>query len=117
MGSVPIPSTPVLCYGTMVEPLAELMRAWHVRLNDQDFSSLISPAKVLGEYTNSATPGTNYRSNAVFGVELNSFALNDKVIEPGSNVLNNNVELRVPILKLPRYLSISCFSLCSIVSW
>ena len=50
VGLLPIPSTPVLCYGTMVGPLADLMRAWHVWLNNQDFSSLISPEFVLNEW-------------------------------------------------------------------
>ena len=75
----------------MMDPLAELIRAWHVRLNDQDFSSVISPEYVLDEYTNSVTPSANYRRNIVFGVELDSFALKDEVIESGRNVL----ELRV----------------------
>ena len=93
VGSVAIPTTPVICTGTQVEPLSELMRAWHVRLNDQDFSTLLSPEFFLDEYANNNT--SNYRSNVLYGVELESFSLKDDVIESGSNVLNNNVELRL----------------------
>ena len=93
VGSVAIPTTPVICTGTQVEPLAELLRAWHVRLNDQDFSTLMSPEFFLDEYVADHT--TNYRSNALYGIELESFSLKDDVIESGSNVLNNNVELRL----------------------
>jgi len=93
VGSVAIPTTPVICTGTQVEPLSELLRAWHVRLNDQDFSTLISPEFFLDEYVADRT--LNYRSNALYGIELESFSLKDDVIESGSNVLNNNVELRL----------------------
>ena len=93
IGSVAIPTTPVICTGTQVEPLSELLRAWHVRLNDQDFSTLLHPQFCLDEYV-SGTAG-NYRSNYLYGVELESFSLKDDVIESGSNVLNNNVELRL----------------------
>ena len=79
----------------MVGPLADLMRAWHVWLNNQDFSSLISPEFVLNEYNIPVTPGTNYRSNVVFSVELESFTLKNTVIKTGSNVLNNNAELQL----------------------
>ena len=95
VGSVAIPTSPVLVSGTFVEPIAELLRAWHVRLNDQDFSTLLDPDYYLDEYSLSLTPATNYRSSAVFGVELESFSLKDDVIESGANVLNNNVELRL----------------------
>ena len=95
VGSVAIPTSPVLVSGTFVEPIAELLRAWHVRLNDQDFSTLLDPDYYLNEYSLSLTPTTNYRSSAVFGVELESFSLKDDVIESGANVLNNNVELRL----------------------
>ena len=93
IGSVAIPTTPVICTGTQIEPLSELLRAWHVRLNDQDFSTLLHPQFCLDEYA-TATVG-NYRSNYLYGVELESFSLKDDVIESGSNVLNNNVELRL----------------------
>ena len=93
IGSVAIPTTPVICTGTQIEPLSELLRAWHVRLNDQDFSTLLHPQFCLDEYA-TATVG-NYRSNYLYGVELESFSLKDDVIKSGSNVLNNNVELRL----------------------
>jgi len=93
VGSVAIPTSPVICTGTQVEPLSELLRAWHVRLNDQDFSTLLSPEFFLDEYVNDHA--SNYRSNALYGIELESFSLKDDVIESGSNVLNNNVELRL----------------------
>ena len=51
----------------------------------------MSPSVYLDEYV----AGANCRSNALFGVELESFSLKDNVIESGSNVLNNNVELRL----------------------
>ena len=44
------------------------------------------------------TDATNYflkRSNAVYGIELESFSNKDDTIESGANVLNNNVELRI----------------------
>ena len=91
VGSVAVPTSPEIVTGTQVEPITELLRAWHIRLNDQDFSSLMSPSVYLDEYA----AGGNYRSNAIFGVELESFSLKDNVIESGSNVLNNNVELRL----------------------
>ena len=95
VGSVAIPTSPVLVSGTFVKPIAELLRAWHVRRNDQEFSNLLDPNDYLDEYSLSLTPTTNYRSSAVFGVELESFSLKDDVIESGANVLNNNVELRL----------------------
>ena len=93
IGSVAIPTTLVICTGRQVEPLSELLKTWHIRLNDQDFSTLLHPQFCLDKYT-SGTAG-NYRSNYLYGVELKSFSLKDDVIESGSNLLNNNVELRL----------------------
>ena len=64
-----------------------------MRLNHHEFLTLLDPDYYLNEYSLSLTPTTNYRSSAVFGVELESFSLKDDVIESGANVLNNNVEL------------------------
>ena len=50
---------------------------------------------VCVEWVIPVTPGTNYRSNVVFSVELESFTLKNTVIKTGSNVLNNNAELQL----------------------
>ena len=51
VGSVAIPTTPVQisalgntgAEGTYTEVMAELLRAWHIRLNDQDMGTLLQP--------------------------------------------------------------------------
>jgi len=99
VGSVAIPTTPVQIQalgnvagkGTFSEVTAELLRAWHIRLNDQDMGTLLQTGQVWDEYT--ATK--NSRSNFFMGVELESFSNKDDTIESGANVLNNNVELRI----------------------
>ena len=59
VGSVAIPTTPVQVQalgnveggGTYTEVMAELLRAWHIRLNDQDMGTLLQPGQVWDEYT------------------------------------------------------------------
>ena len=99
VGSVAIPTTPVQIQalgasngeGTYTEVMAELLRAWHIRLNDQEMGTLLQPGQVWDEYTTLK----NSRSNYFMGVELESFSNKDDTIESGANVLNNNVELRI----------------------
>ena len=99
VGSVAIPTTPVqvgalgntVAEGTYTEVTAELLRAWHIRLNDQDMGTLLQPGQSWDEYT----AGKNSRSNFYMGVELESFSNKGDTIESGANVLNNNVELRI----------------------
>ena len=58
VGSVAIPTTPVQvqtvgntsALGTYTEVTAELLRAWHIRLNDQDMTTLLNPNQVWDEY-------------------------------------------------------------------
>ena len=71
--------------------MAELLRSWHVRLNDQEMGTLLQPGQVWDEYSSLK----NSRSNYFMGVELESFSNKDDTIESGANVLNNNVELRI----------------------
>ena len=99
VGSVAIPTTPVqvqalgntIGEGTYTEVTAELLRAWHIRLNDQDMGTLLQP----GQSWDECVSGENSRSNFYMGVELESFSNKDDTIESGANVLNNNVELRI----------------------
>jgi len=99
VGSVAIPTTPVqvqalgntCSQGTFTEVTAELLRSWHIRLNDQDMTTLLDPTKVWDEYQ----AGHNCRSNFFMGVELESFRSKDDTIKSSANVLNNNVELRI----------------------
>ena len=88
----------------MIQPITELMRAWSVQLNDHDFSSILSMDYYLDTSTNSVTPGTNYRSNAIFGVELEYFALKDRVID-GGKCSTTMWNYKLFILKLLWYLS------------
>ena len=99
VGSVAIPTTPVQVQalgnvtgeGTYTKAMAELLRAWHIRLNDTDMETLLQPGQTWDEYT----AAKNSRINFYMGVELESFSNKDDTIESGANVLNNNVELRI----------------------
>jgi len=99
VGSVAISTTPVQVQalgnivgeGTYTEVTAKLLRAWHIRLNDQDMGTLLQP----GQSWDECATGVNSRSNFYMGVELESFSNKDDTIESGANVLNNNVELQI----------------------
>ena len=62
VGSIAIPTSPVLVLGTFGEPIAKLLRACHVRLNNQDFSTVLDPDYYLDECSLSLTSGSSYRS-------------------------------------------------------
>ena len=51
----PIPATPVQVKGPYGECVNELVRAWHVRLNDGDFATQLEPLRVKDEYATTAT--------------------------------------------------------------
>ena len=59
VGSVAIPITPVQVQaldnvtgeGTYTEAMAELLRAWHICLNDTDMGTLLQPGQTWDEYT------------------------------------------------------------------
>ena len=99
VGSVAIPTTPVQVQvlgiivgeGTYTKVTAELLRAWHIHLNDQDMGTLLQP----GQSWDECATGVYSRSNFYMGVELESFSNKDDTISSGANVLNNNVELRI----------------------
>ena len=62
VGLVAIPTSPILVLGTFGELIAKLLRACHVRLNNQDFSTVLDPDYYLDECSLSLTPGSSYRS-------------------------------------------------------
>jgi hypothetical protein len=90
VGTLPIPSSPVLVTAPYAEAMSETMRAWHVRPNDQYWPSLMQETNVHPLPTDDITD-----SAMVFGVELESFSNRGNTIESGANVLNNTVQLRL----------------------
>ena len=99
VGSVPIPVVPVNVTPPYNEAYAELLRSFHVRLNDQNWPTLIQHNSWLPDYTAGASIATLSsfcaQSDAFFGVDLESFGQKSDMIECGANVLNNNIELRL----------------------
>lgn len=99
IGSVAIPTTPVrIGFDTKYEirsfsdAIAETLRAWHVRLQDADYPTLLREDY---DYLQKKHVDGGYTSNMVYGVELESFSNKSDVIESGINVLNNNIEVRL----------------------
>lgn len=92
IGSIAIPTTPVQAGAPYNESFAELMRAWHVRLQDSTWSTLFTPANIAAGKADSTSLT---KSNVVYGVELESMSNKNNVIESGANVLNTNVEVRM----------------------
>lgn len=99
VGSVPIPVVPVQVTPPYNESYAELLRSFHVRLNDQNWPTLIQYNSYLRDYyaDNGKASLSSFaaQSDAFFGVELESFNQKNNAIECGANVLNNNIELRM----------------------
>jgi hypothetical protein len=99
IGSVALPTTPVQCGSPYNKQFSELMRAWHVRLQDSDWPTLITNSTaaaglnpcILADYTANSL----CKSNMVYGVELESMSNKNNVIESGANTLNTNVEIRM----------------------
>ena len=71
--AIPIP--PVIYTGTQIELLSELLKAWHIRLSGQDFSTLLHLQLCLDECATATV--SNNQSNYLYGVELGSFLLKD----------------------------------------
>lgn len=84
----PIPASPVKVTYGFTESYNELMRAWHVRYGD-------SHGTLLNPVTYEGSDLSNEKSNAVFGLELESFNGKSNVIESGMNVLNSTIQMRM----------------------
>ena len=87
----PIPAQPVQVTAPYGEAVNELMRAWHVRLNDADFPTQLA----MEDIEDTVTASTFLDSNLPFGLELESFSGKSGTIESGINVLNSNISFRM----------------------
>lgn len=104
IGTTNIPSSPVTFPkdNSFGESFLELMRAWHVRPNDQGWPTNLTPGMYKHSFidpSNTAAQNTALTgyyqpfSNCVYGCELETFSQKGNTIESGANTLNNTVIL------------------------